>query len=115
VSQAAITATLKGYPNFRAPLRWIDRCSVRSARRSTKRLRSPARSLRSSAATSYPGDFTLGYRTCPQPLLPAAVVGSYSDTGTNDPNTGATVTIATSGAAPTSAALSSSGATSAAC
>jgi hypothetical protein len=115
VSQAAITATLKGYPNFPGTFAdgSISGSGALSATVNQTTSITGSLAFVSSAATSYPGDFTLGYAdvsTAGSSL--AAVVGSYSDTGTNDPNTGATVTIATSGAAPTSAALSSSGATS---
>jgi hypothetical protein len=118
VASAAITATLKGYPNF--PDTFADG-SISGSGPLTATV-DQATSINgslafvSSSGTAYPGTYALGYADVSAVgSAMADVATSYTDASTTDPNAGATITItATVTAGVTSAiagTIASTGAT----
>ena len=97
VTEAAISATLDGFPNFPDTFADGSGGGTGTLTATVNQTTSITGSLAfvSSGGTSYPGNFTLGYvSTSALGSTMADVAGSYSDQSTNDPNTGATITIA---------------------
>ncbi|MGA3156509.1 MAG: chitobiase/beta-hexosaminidase C-terminal domain-containing protein [Steroidobacteraceae bacterium] len=110
VNDTAITATLNGYPNF--PNTFADG-SISGSGALTATVNQQVSitgslAFVSSAGTSYPGNYTLGYLDISTSgSVLTDVAGSYTDVSSSeDPNTGGTVTISATGV------LASSGATS---
>jgi Chitobiase/beta-hexosaminidase C-terminal domain len=110
VKDATITATLAGYPNFpnTFPDGSISGSGAFSGTVTQATSITGTLNFLSSANTSYPGNYSLGYlnvSTSGSSL--ADVAGTYTDNAASeDPNTGGTVTISATGV------LSSTGATS---
>jgi chitobiase/beta-hexosaminidase-like protein len=117
VAQATISGTLKGYPNF--PDTFADGSIGGSGALNATVVQTTSitgsLAFLSSAMTSYPADYTLGYADVSAVGSSMAnVAGSYSDGSTTGPNAGATITITatvTAGVTSTTAGvLASSGA-----
>ena len=96
VTQAAITATLAGYPNFPATFAdgSIGGSGALAATVVPQTTISGSLAFVSSNGTSYPGNYTLGYADVSAVGSSMAdVVASYSDASTTGPNAGATITV----------------------